>query len=133
MSWTYVQSSGKLYRPDGSLAGVGYAGGNGGIHPEGINNHGLQDARMIGPLPVGVYRRGMVVAQSHLGPFAIPLQPDAANIMFGRSAFYMHGDKATPQRSASDGCIIMARAVREEFYASDDSVLFVVEIKEATS
>jgi hypothetical protein len=39
--------------------------------------------------------------------------------MLGRSAFYMHGD-TTPSGKASEGCIIQARAVREEFYASPE-------------
>lgn len=129
MSWAYNQSTGRLYRPDGSLAGVGYAGGNGGARPEGVNNHAMQAVRSVGPIPCGVYRRGGVVLASHLGPYAIPLLPDARNMMFGRSAFYMHGDKAAPPQSASDGCIIQANAVRKEFYASEDDVLVVVNIR----
>lgn len=131
MSWTYVQESGKLYRPDGSLAGTGYAGGCGGERPEGVNNHSMQAIKNVGPIVVGVYRKGDVVMQSQLGPFAIPLTPESHNMMLGRGGFYMHGDKRHPPRSASHGCIIMARAVRTEFYESSDPTLTVVNIKGA--
>lgn len=119
MNWRYEQRTGKIYRPDGTHAGTGYAGGNCGKNPEGVNNHAMQGVRSVGPLPCGLYYRGTVVLQSHLGAFAIPLIPDHANNMLGRSAFYMHGD-TTPSGKASEGCIIQARAVREEFYASPE-------------
>lgn len=130
MTWTYNQSSGKLYDPDGNLAGTGYAGGNGGNDPIGVNNHAMQNVRNVGPIPVGTYTLGTVVMQSQLGPFAIPLMPDASNEMYGRSGFFCHGDKANPPRSASHGCIIMARAVRDKLYASTDRRICVVNIKE---
>ena len=124
--WKYEQTTGNLIRPDDTVAYKGYAGGNGGAHPEGVNNHDMQNVKNVGPIPVGYYTRGEVVLKSHLGPFAIPLTPDSDNEMFGRSAFYMHGDKASPPQSASDGCIIMPKAIREEFYASRDIILRVV-------
>jgi Tlde1 domain len=123
--WVYRQITGELIRPDDTVAATGYAGGNGGQNPEGINNHDMQNIKNIGPIPVGYYTRGEVVLKSHLGPFAIPLIPDSDNEMWGRSGFYMHGDRADPPRSASDGCIIMPRAIREEFYASKDIILRV--------
>jgi hypothetical protein len=131
MTWTYVQSTGRLYRPDGTHAATGYAGGGGGARPDAVNNHAMQMIRGIGPIPVGTYTLGDAVMQSQLGQFAIPLLPDIGNVMFGRSAFYMHGDKIEgPSRSASDGCIIMPRSVRDEVYTSDDRRVVVVEIKE---
>jgi hypothetical protein len=126
MSWTYEQSTGRLYSPDGAHVATGYAGGNCGKNPEGVNNHQLQSVPHIGPLPVGIYVAGDVVQQSHLGPFAIPLIPAASNEMFGRSGFFMHGD-TTPSGNASEGCIIMPRAVRNEFYESGDVQITVVE------
>ncbi|MFA6213532.1 MAG: tlde1 domain-containing protein [Candidatus Obscuribacterales bacterium] len=124
--WTFKQSTGELIRPDDTIAHQGYAGGNVGQNPEGINNPAMQDKKSIGPIPQGYYTRGEVVLKSHLGPFAIPLIPDSDNQMFGRSGFYMHGDKADPPRSASEGCIIMPRAVREEYCASKDVILRVI-------
>ena len=129
MAWTYEQGSGKLYRPNGTLAATGYAGGNEGKNPEGVNNHDMQGIKRVGPVPAGCYIFGEVVLQSQLGPFAIPLVPVDSNTMYGRGGFYCHGDKADPPRSASEGCIIMPRAVRDEMYASSDRQLLVVYIR----
>jgi hypothetical protein len=124
MTWLYEQTTGRLYRPDGTHAGTGYAGGNCGKSPEGINNHKMQSIKSIGPVPCGFYILDEPVLQSHLGPFAIPLIPDGANEMFGRGHFYIHGD-TTPSGNASQGCIIQARAVRKEMWASEDHRLEV--------
>ena len=124
--WIYEQITGNLNRPDGSFAHTGYAGGNEGKNPEGINNHDLQNVRKVGPIPVGFYTFGEVVLKSHLGPFAIPLIPDKDNEMFGRSGFYCHGDRSDKIKSASEGCIIMPRAIRDEMYASSDKILKVI-------
>ena len=126
MTWIYSQSDGRLYDPKGMHVSTGYAGGNCGKNPEGINNHSMQDVKSIGPLPCGIYRMGEVLMQSHLGPFAIPLLPDEKNEMFGRAGFFCHGD-TNPGGNASEGCIIMPRLVRDALYASDDKTITVVE------
>lgn len=126
--WVYEQGSGRLYSPDGLHAGTGYAGGNCGKNKEAINNHAMQGEKNKGPLPCGVYTFGDVVLKSHLGPFAIPLNPEKSNNMLGRSAFYVHGD-TTPTGNASEGCIILPRAVRNEMYESADHQLAVVYVK----
>ena len=127
MSWTFEQSTGKLYAPDGELMATGYAGGNCGENPEGINNPSLQNIRSVGPLPQGLYTHVEAVEGSKLGPFAIPLIPEPDNEMFGRGGFYMHGDNFKGNRSASEGCIIMPRAIRLSFYNSDDGQIKVVD------
>ena len=118
-NWTFEQRTGKLYDPTGKLIATGYAGGNCGKNPEGKNNPEMQGVPKVGPLPVGTYTRGEVLMSSHLGPFAIPLLPNSGNDMLGRGGFYMHGD-TTPSGNASEGCLIIPRAVRESFYASTD-------------
>ena len=118
-NWTFEQRTGKLYDPTGKLIAIGYAGGNCGKNPEGKNNPDMQGVPKVGPLPVGLYTRGAVILQSHLGPFAIPLVPAPSNNMLGRGGFYMHGD-TTPSGNASEGCAIMPRAVREEFYQATE-------------
>jgi hypothetical protein len=125
VSWTYEQSTGKLFNPDGNFVARGYAGGDCGRHPEGRNNSAMQNVKSIGPLPVGLYTFGDPVLQSHLGPFAIPLIPDPSNDMLGRSDFYCHGD-TTPSGSASEGCIIMSRNIRETLWNSLDHELEVI-------
>ena len=131
MSWTYCQTTGRLYTPQGVHIATGYAGGNEGKNPEGVSNHELQEEKGIGPLPVGLYTFGEVVLKSQLGPFAIPLVPDEANQMYGRGGFYCHGDTFELNQSASEGCIIMPRIVRNEMYASPDRQIQVVEVYNA--
>ena len=125
--WVYEQSTGVMRDPSGARVATGYAGGNCGKNPEGKNNPDMQDKKSIGPLPVGTYTRSTPVLKSHLGPFAIPLTPDPTNEMFGRSSFYCHGD-TTPSGNASEGCIIMPRAVRNAMWSSADHKLQVVRV-----
>lgn len=123
--WKYEQDTGNLYNPDGAFVATGYAGGDGGKQPDGVNNHELQEVHSVGPLPCGVYSFGFPIEHSQLGPFAIPLQPGPDNEMFGRSGFYMHGDTPAMNHSASDGCIIMPISVRKGCWTSDDHHLIV--------
>lgn len=126
MQFKYEQNAGRLYGPDGLLLAIGYAGGDGGQRPDGVNNHALQDVHNVGPLPCGTYTFGIPVEGSKLGPFAIPLIPDANNEMFGRSGFYCHGDKVDGAvQSASDGCIIMARLIRRAMWVNECHTLLV--------
>jgi hypothetical protein len=126
--WLFEQCTGKLRDPTGAIIAAGYAGGNCGKNPEGVNNPAMQAIKSVGPLPAGIYTMEEVLEQSHLGPFAIRLVPDAANVMCGRSGFFIHGD-TTPSGNASEGCIIMPRAVREAMWASADHRIAV--LKEA--
>lgn len=126
MSWTFQQSTGQIQDPSGALAATGYAGGNCGKNPEGVNNPSMQGVKCVGPLPAGTYTLGEPVQQSHLGPFAIPLVPDPANDMMGRGSFYVHGDTPALNQSASEGCIIMPRAVRNAMWISGDHTVQVI-------
>jgi hypothetical protein len=126
MTWTYSQSTGQLSDADGNLVATGYSGGNCGKNPDGVNNPALQDQACIGPLPQGFYGLGVPQDNPRLGPYAIPLTPDATNEMYGRSGFFVHGDTSAMDRSASEGCIIMPRTVREQMYNSQDHTLQVV-------
>lgn len=123
--WTWKQRQGELLDPNGVHAASGYSGGNCGKNKEGINNPDMQNVHSVGPLPQGTYTFGSPVAQSHLGPFAIPLNPAPTNEMFGRSSFYVHGD-TTPSGNASEGCIILPRAIRNELAGSPDNQIQVI-------
>ena len=116
--WVYEVSTGRLFRPDGSLAGTGYAGGNLGQDPSAVNNPADESIRDVGPLPEGLYSFGSARNSPTLGPLAIPLDPDASNAMFGRSGFFVHGDVSGKYQSASEGCIVMPNSVRQEMEAS---------------
>lgn len=128
--WTYEQASGRMYWPDGRLLATGYAGGNCGKSPDGVNNHAMQNCKGVGPLPVGFYKLGRLIERHpHLGPFVIVLDPESGNEMFGRGDFRIHGD-TTPQGNASEGCIILNRVARLEMARSEDRGLQVVAIIE---
>ncbi len=124
--WTYQNGTGKLISSAQVLIETGYAGGDKGLHPEGVNAPAYQYTKDIGPLPVGWYRIGTPVEGSHLGPLAIPLTPDSDNDMRGRGGFYCHGDHIGAPGTASDGCIIMSRATRELLAQSADKRLQVI-------
>ena len=122
MPWKFEQSTGKMFDPSGKLTATGYAGGNCGKNPEGKNKPEMQGVKSVGPLPQGTYTMRTPVDHTHLGPFAIPLVPDASNNMLGRGDFYVHGD-TTPSGNASKGCVIMPRFVRNAMWASGETLL----------
>lgn len=126
MTWTFFQKSGALFNNDMMTVAIGYAGGNEGKNPEGKNNPDMQDVACVGPLPEGTYTIIDMVPQSHLGPFALRLEPDNDNEMFGRGDFYIHGDRIKSPGDASEGCMIFPRAVRELIWNSTDHVVNVV-------
>src|SRR5215472_13015028 len=117
MHWQYSQSTGKLtfIGEEGPSAFIlkGYAG-----HKEGVNNPNMQHVFRTGPLPQGKYTINRPYNHPRLGPFVMFLKPHPENEMFGRSAFYFHGDNSRGDRSASWGCIIMNRNSREHLWNS---------------
>jgi hypothetical protein len=126
MTWTYIQASGKLLDPSGKYVITGYAGGNCGKNPEGINNPDKQDVACVGPLPKGSYSLNPPQDSQKLGPYAIALTPNTKNQMFGRSGFFIHGDSIKTPRGASEGCIILPRNIRQQIYDSGDHAIVVV-------
>lgn len=116
----YEQKTGKLSH--GTLVlGVGYSG-NG----QWKNDPASQAVEGHGPLPIGFYTIGPVFDSPKLGPTVMALLPDAGNQMFGRSAFFMHGDDITHPGDGSDGCIVQGPHVRETVSLSQDRRLQVV-------
>lgn len=125
--WTYEQSTGFMTYSDGALLDKGYAGGNKGKNPEGKNNPTMQGIPNVGPLPRGKYTMMYVVEQhAALGPYAIFLQPDMENEMFGRSDFFVHGDRIGHPGTASEGCIVLSRAARGVLWESTDHRIEVI-------
>lgn len=122
MTWRYEQSTGYLFAPDGTLAGSGYAG-----HGIGLDNPDAQDMHDVGPLPQGKYTIGPAYTSRRCGPVTMDLRPDPANDMFGRFAFRLHGDLIDgPPNSASDGCVILGRMIRQQIAESPDREFLVV-------
>lgn len=120
MTWTFEQSTGRMLH-DGERVAIGYAGAG-----EGKNNPDMQDVHNVGPLPRGTYEIGEPSDTKTHGPYVLHLTPDADNEMFGRSAFLIHGDSVVRPGTASEGCIILGRAIREKIWDSGDHQLEVV-------
>lgn len=119
--WKYEQTTGRLYNSAGKLVATGYAGK--GAHK---NKHESQNVVGMGPLPVGRYTLNAPRTSAKTGPYAMDLTPAKENVMFGRSAFQMHGDSIKAPGTASSGCIIMPRNIRELVWNSGDHEIEVV-------
>ena len=119
--WTYKSSTGQLFDSTGKLRWRGYSGCG-----EGLNNPLKECIRFVGPIPRGVYSQCDPQDSPKHGKFCIPLSPDEGTDTHGRDSFMMHGDKIEgPPFSASEGCIIMPRIVRNEFAASREKLQVV--------
>lgn len=119
MTWRYQQSTGQLTH-QGVRICVGYSGAG-----PGKNNPAMQTARAVGPIPAGRWLIGAAPYDSaRVGPYAIRLEPVGHNAC-GRSAFLIHGDSVRKPGTASKGCIILPRAIRERIVASGDRDLEV--------
>lgn len=123
--WIYHQSSGKLYR-DAAFISAGYSG-NG----RGKNNPALETAKGIGPIPVGDWIIKEPYNSANTGPYTLPLWADDGKLddteaRTGRGAFRIHGDSIKNPGTASHGCIILPRAIREMIWKSGDKKLRVV-------
>ena len=123
MSWTYQQSTGKLTDPAGEWFSTCYSG-----HGEGLNNPAMEAVEGVGPIPAGTYKIGPARDPiDHLGPIALPLTVVRfANPALDRSGFFIHGDNAAADHSASDGCIVDGLAGRQLIDASSDDDLEVI-------
>lgn len=119
--WTYVQINGRVYDPDGRVIGFGYSGRSGGK-----NNPHMQSVHDVGPIPTGIYTIGSPHDTVTHGPFVLPLTPDPSNQMFDRSGFLIHGDSIIAPGTASTGCIILPRLVRNEISESLDKKLKII-------
>lgn len=119
--WRYDQSSGELTR-NGRFVARGYSG-----HAAGKNNPDLEAKVATGPIPRGRWKiTGPPYNSANVGPYALRLQA-VGHTAHGRSAFLMHGDSARAPGTASKGCIIMPRNVRELVWNSGDRDLEVIE------
>ncbi len=126
MPWIYKIAEGKLYLLEGAAltrVGQGYSGDV--EHKNDPASTHLQDQ---GPIPPGVYIVGPArdLQGGPHGPFVLPLQPMSVNEMYGRSGFLLHGDSVSQPGTASSGCIIMPRPVRDKIAASTDKTLVVL-------
>jgi hypothetical protein len=117
--WTYSQSKG-LIQHNGNLVGTGYSG-----HGDGLDAPDKETVKSVGPIPRGRWRI-VQWAKQHptLGPIVAFLEP-VGHTAHGRTAFRVHGDNSKGDKSASNGCIIASRVIREQWRDSGDRVLEV--------
>jgi hypothetical protein len=120
-AWTFAQRTGEL-RQDGQHVATGYSGAS-----EGKNNPDMQSVHNVGPIPQGDWTiTGPPENTSEHGPYVLRLTPKDETETFGRSGFLMHGDAKNAPGSASQGCVIMPRTVREQVWDSGDRDLQVL-------
>jgi len=126
MTWTWDQSAGTLSR-DGKLISRGYSGKG-----RGKNNPTLEGVVGVGPIPAGRWKIGAPYNSQRVGPYALALDAfdakpgDDVDQRTGRGAFRIHGDSVSAPGTASNGCIILPRTVREAIWKSGDRELVVV-------
>lgn len=118
--WIYKQSTGEMIDPAAEVISIGYSGKG-----DGKNNPLMQTVHNVGPIPVGYYTMLSPVNSHVHGPYAIPLEPDDTNDMYGRDSFMCHGDSIIEPGTASEGCIIQPHDTRVKMWESNDHRLEV--------
>lgn len=122
--WVYSQSRGILWLREGDetkRVGGGYSG-----HPPYVNDASAEALKARGPIPRGVYRVGRGFDHVRLGRLVFYLEPASGTVMHGRSGFFIHGDNEYGDNSASHGCIILRRSIRERIAIENVRTLVVV-------
>ena len=120
-AWTYFQQTGELQH-DGQHVTTGYSGAG-----TGKNNPAMESVPNVGPIPRGDWTiTGPPASTNDHGPYVLRLTPAPNTETFGRSGFLIHGDSKQSPGSASQGCVVVPRAAREEIWNSGDRDLTVV-------
>jgi hypothetical protein len=120
MAWTYEVPTGS-FGHNGVLIGRGYSGCG-----EGLNNVAYEQDKDVGPIPRGQWMIGdFFDDDGGKGPVVAHLTPFAETDTLNRDGFMIHGDNEAMDHTASHGCIILDRAVRDQITASFDRVLVV--------
>ncbi len=117
---TYNSGTGALTL-GGKIIAKGYAGAG-----SGKNNPAMEGDKATGPIPRGAWAMTAVRDSQNTGPYSIILEPMAGTDAHGRSLFRIHGDSVAHPGTASHGCIILPRAIRERIWASGARVITVV-------
>ena len=119
--WTYHQSSGELDHA-GSVVAYGWSG-----FEDGINVPAMQDIRMVGPIPRGLWvLADPPIDSPQLGPFALRLTPALDTDTCGRNSFYIHGRSFSKPFDSSEGCVVFDQSAREKIWQSGDREFMVV-------
>lgn len=122
MSWRYYVVTHQLFAPNNTMLSAEMYSGDGA----GKNNPAFAQMKNVGPIPAGKYSIGHPFDSPDHGPHCLPLLPIEGTDTHGRAGFLMHGDSVKAPGTASKGCIIAPRYVRDRVSESDDKVLEVV-------
>jgi hypothetical protein len=106
---------------DGAFIATGYSGSN-----SGKDNPLFESTPNFGPIPEGLYTIGTARTHPHLGPLAMPLTPNPANVMYSRGGFWLHGDSIKHPGQGSEGCICLPRPARLLISRATDRRLTVI-------
>ena len=106
------------------IIGTGYSG-NG----DGLNNALQENMAGHGPIPRGLWEIVRWTGDStytdnkgrNLGPQVAILKP-VSHDAHGRSGFLWHGDNKQMNFTASDGCIVSARTIRDHLAAAFSTI-----------
>lgn len=116
---SYDQKTGTI-EIDGASKGWGYSG-----FGVGLNNPNMESVPDIGPIPAGQWKIDRWEDHhAEKGPQVAVLSP-VGHTAHGRSGFLIHGDNVLVNHTASHGCIIANRAIRDELRASGETELLV--------
>lgn len=107
--FVYEQSTGTIAIRNGDFE-TPLASGYAGRHDH-LNDPQSDHLHSLGPLPKGEYEMEVKRHDRFASP-AIRLTPVKGE-MHGRSGFWIHGDNARGDRTASSGCPIFPKPVRE--------------------
>lgn len=119
MSIQYDQRTGNIDIRN-TFVGSGYSG-----HGEGLDNPDMEAVPNVGPIPRGEWR--IVRWDDHhgeKGPQVAVLEPVGHDAHW-RSSFLVHGDTEAANNTASHGCIVASRAIRDAMRASSETQLMV--------
>ena len=119
--WVFKQSTGELFH-DGEVMAMGYSG-----RDNGKNCPDMQSVHDVGPIPCGMWHIVYLLSTTvDHGPYVLTLTPAKETNTFGRSGFLIHGESIAAPGTASHGCIILPRIVREAVWNSNDRDLGVI-------
>jgi hypothetical protein len=122
--WEYRQIGELWYRDatGASFVEHGYSGAG-----SGRNNAAMQSIHNVGPIPQGNWTIvSLTIENTPHGPYVLHLAACENTNTFGRSGFLIHGDSIKAPGTASQGCIILPRAIRERIWQSNDRQLTVI-------
>lgn len=119
--WLYSQSFGYLWDDRGLQIARGYSG-----FDYAKNTAKYEAMANLGPIPRGLWVIGDPYNSTRVGPFSLPLAPSGHSAL-GRTDFVIHGDSIANPGTASRGCIILSREIRQRIFDSQDRILRVIE------